>query len=283
MLGQRILTALVLLAIFIPLVLTQSPLPFGWLAVVLLSTAMWEWSRLNGLSANVSLASGITFFVICSLTLVTVDLNVVPVVLWWATTLVWTGGGIWMLARGITHWGQLPKTLRWVLGFVLLYVAWLAVVRARMLGVPYLFSVLVLVWAADSGAYFAGKALGMRLFDRRLAPTISPGKTWEGVLGGWMLVLVVGTLWWHLSPSTPGETHLYTSLMQKGVVLWVVALAFLVALSVVGDLVESMVKRVAGVKDSSDLLPGHGGVLDRVDALLPTVPAALGLSLGLLL
>lgn len=282
MLGQRILTALALLAVAVPAAFAQSPMPIAWLAVAMLSAGMWEWARMNGFGYRVSLASGLVFFVVTSITLVTADLSAIPLEFWVAVTLAWVLGGGWMLARGIRHWGQVPGRVRWVLGFVFLYAAWLAAVQARLFGVSYLFSVLVLVWAADIGAYFAGRAFGLKVFNQRLAPTISPGKTWEGVLGGWGVAVVLGWVWWQWQPGGKVEVHLYSLLMQNGLVFWVAALAFLVALSVVGDLVESMVKRVAGCKDSSGLLPGHGGVLDRVDALLPTLPAAVGLSVWLL-
>jgi len=125
-------------------------------------------------------------------------------------------------------------------------------------------------------AYFSGRALGGKIIARKLAPSISPGKTWEGALGGFVGVLLVAMLWmlWDSRhPQLPSSLH--TLLWQHGAVLALVAWAFLTAMSVVGDLVESLVKRSAGVKDSSGLLPGHGGVLDRVDALLPTLPLAM--------
>jgi phosphatidate cytidylyltransferase len=125
------------------------------------------------------------------------------------------------------------------------------------------------VWLADIGAYFAGKAFG----KHKLAPAISPGKTWEGAAGGWLAVIVVA--------GAAVATHalaptLYSDLVLRlGTPRAFVALTLLVAFSVVGDLFESMLKRQAGVKDSSGLLPGHGGVLDRIDALLPVLPLAM--------
>jgi phosphatidate cytidylyltransferase len=118
----------------------------------------------------------------------------------------------------------------------------------------YLLSVLAIVWIADIGAYFAGKAFG----KRKLAPSISPGKSWEGAIGGWIAVLLLTALSL-LSPS-----------LSDTLVLTLLAVA-----SVVGDLFESQLKRRAGMKDSSALLPGHGGVLDRIDALIPVLPLAV--------
>src|SRR5262245_32115652 len=147
------------------------------------------------------------------------------------------------------------------------------------MGINFLLSVLVLVWVADIAAYFAGRAFGLKFTRRRLAPGISPGKSWEGVWGGMAGVLVLALLWTlsdtGLSASVPS---LYSRIASQGAWLLPLAAIFLAAMSVVGDLVESLVKRSAGVKDSSQLLPGHGGVLDRVDALLPTLPLAMMLA-----
>jgi len=132
------------------------------------------------------------------------------------------------------------------------------------------------VWAADIVAYAAGHAFGSKFIKARLAPAISPGKTWEGVLGGMACVIAIGVAWVFVDrmrhSAAPG---LYTYLVNVGWWLLPLAAVFLVSMSVVGDLVESLVKRSAGAKDSSSLLPGHGGVLDRIDALLPTLPLAL--------
>ena len=111
---------------------------------------------------------------------------------------------------------------------------------------------------------------------RKLAPSISPGKSWEGVWGGMLGVLALATLWlWLDRAHELGAPSVYTRLYQAGPALLVGGALFLCAMSVVGDLFESLVKRSAGMKDSSQLLPGHGGVLDRIDALLPTLPLAM--------
>jgi phosphatidate cytidylyltransferase len=144
------------------------------------------------------------------------------------------------------------------------------------MGINFLFSVLVLVWVADIFAYFAGRSLGGRFFKRKLAPSISPGKTWEGAIGGMLGVVTCAFLWRSLDHSSSmNGSSLYTRLGDVHVSFMVLAVLFLAAMSVVGDLVESLFKRSAGVKDSSGLLPGHGGVLDRVDALLPILPLAM--------
>jgi phosphatidate cytidylyltransferase len=130
----------------------------------------------------------------------------------------------------------------------------------------FLFSAMAVVWVADIGAYFAGKAFG----KRKLAPTISPGKSWEGAVGGWLAVLAIAAG----AASIPvlGDSLPARLQVKAGWAGFVVVLTLLCAASVVGDLFESMLKRRAGMKDSSALLPGHGGVLDRIDALIPVLP-----------
>jgi phosphatidate cytidylyltransferase len=160
-----------------------------------------------------------------------------------------------------------------------LLLAWLAVVQARVQGVNFLMSILVLVWVADSFAYFAGRAWGGKFTSNKLAPSISPGKSWEGVWGGVLGVFLLAMSWaWADSHWQTAVPSLYHRLQGHHFVFMAIALLFLTAMSVVGDLIESLIKRSAGVKDSSGLLPGHGGVLDRIDALLPTLPIALMLA-----
>jgi phosphatidate cytidylyltransferase len=165
---------------------------------------------------------------------------------------------------------------------VALWLAWLAVAQARVIGINFLLSILVLVWVADIFAYFSGRAFGGRFSRGKLAPAISPGKSWEGVWGGMAGVVVLALVWsWADRSLAASVPSFYSRLSLHGAGLLFIAVLFMAAMSVVGDLVESLIKRSAGVKDSSGLLPGHGGVLDRVDALLPTLPLAMMLvSLG---
>jgi phosphatidate cytidylyltransferase len=144
------------------------------------------------------------------------------------------------------------------------------------MGVNFILSVFCLVWAADIAAYFGGRAFG----KHKLAPSISPGKSWEGVWSGMLGVLLLAAFWIGVVDRQMqiDSGSLYGQLMDRwGWPGTALALLFLSMMSVVGDLVESLVKRSAGAKDSSGLLPGHGGVLDRVDALLPVFPIALAL------
>ena len=187
--------------------------------------------------------------------------------------------GAWLLYVGVNAWVKVPKALRMVGGILALWVAWLAVTKARMMGINFLFSVLVLVWVADIFAYFAGRLLGGRFFHRKLAPSISPGKTWEGVCGGMVGVVLCAFVWRSFDDAAiSDQSSLYSRLGAMGSAFMVLAVLFLATMSVVGDLIESLFKRSASVKDSSGLLPGHGGVLDRVDALLPILPLAMMLS-----
>jgi len=158
----------------------------------------------------------------------------------------------------------------------LLGVAWWALAQARIVGVNYLLSVLCVVWMADIAAYFGGRAFGRR----KLAPTISPGKSWEGVVSGMLGVLLLAAVWMAIDARVATDSaSLFTQLKQRfGVPAMVLAVLGLVAISVVGDLFESLIKRAVGAKDASNLLPGHGGVLDRIDALLPVLPCALALT-----
>jgi phosphatidate cytidylyltransferase len=142
-------------------------------------------------------------------------------------------------------------------------------------GALYLLSVLAIVWLADIAAYFCGRRWGRR----KLAPAISPGKTWAGVGGALTAVLVLAPL---LAAAAAGVPAFSTLLLHElALPAGLALLAALVALSVVGDLFESLLKRQVGAKDSSHLLPGHGGVLDRIDAAIAVLPAAALLDLWL--
>ena len=133
----------------------------------------------------------------------------------------------------------------------------------------YLFSAMAIVWIADIGAYFSGKAFGRH----KLAPSISPGKSWEGAIGGWLAVLVAAIATTQVPQLQ--DTFAVQLWQHRGWVVLLLVMTALVAASVTGDLFESQLKRRAGFKDSSTLLPGHGGVLDRIDALIPALPLAL--------
>lgn len=277
MLRQRVITALVLLAILLPALFARSATPFIALSLLFIAAAAWEWARLNGVTGAAALATGALCAALC-LGLWALGAIEHPLPgLWLAAGLAWVLAGAGVLARGVPGWPRLPRGLRWVMGLAILCVAWLAMAQARRIGVNFLLSAMVLVWTADVFAYFAGRALGGRLTGgRKLAPSISPGKSWEGVWGGMLGVLALATLWLWLDRAYElGAPSVYTQIYQARPALLVGGALFLCAMSVVGDLFESLVKRSAGMKDSSQLLPGHGGVLDRIDALLPTLPLVM--------
>ena len=276
MLKQRVLTALVLLMVLLPALFYAKPEPFFLIAGIFIAAGAWEWARMNGLRMTASLVAGAFCAVVCA-------------GMWWSGLLaeqlprvwlvagsLWVLAGAWILKAGVPAWANYFRPVRLVLGLAALCITWLAVAQARLLGINFLLSVLALVWMADIGAYFSGRALGGRFNRNKLAASISPGKSWEGVWGGMVGVMLMAMVW-RFADAAGGVTvpSFYTRLAAKGLSFMLIAVVFMAAMSVVGDLVESLVKRSAGVKDSSALLPGHGGVLDRVDALLPTLPLAM--------
>ena len=279
MLKQRILTALVLLAILLPALFAPTPAPFALVMLVLVAAAGWEWGRLAGVSMNWSLFLGFDVALLCAATWALGLLAQPHLLLWQIATAAWVLGGAALLRLGVAGWPRMTRQLRILGGVLALWAAWLAAVQARGIGINFLLSVLVLVWVADIFGYFFGRALGGRFTRRKLAPTISPNKSWEGVWGGLIGVVILGLVWQALDASLGAAVpSLYSRLMARGWPLLLLGVLFMAAMSVVGDLVESLVKRGVGAKDSSRLLPGHGGVLDRIDALLPTLPIAMMLA-----
>jgi phosphatidate cytidylyltransferase len=279
MLRQRVITALVLVAVLLASLMSASRWPFALLTLALMAAGGWEWSRLNQTAPTQSLVMGAAVAVFGLLALLAGWVDSAPPWLWLAASVIWMVGGAIALQRGPDSWKLLPQLGRLGLGLIAIWLAWLAIAHARAVGINFMLSVLCLVWMADVAAYFGGKAFGRR----KLALSISPGKSWEGVWSGMAGVLLLSLFWVWLDGHAPVDgpslySRLYTTV---GLTAMAPALLVLCGLSVVGDLVESLVKRAADAKDSSQLLPGHGGVLDRVDALLPVLPAALALiSLG---
>jgi len=251
----RVLTAAVLLAGFAAALLWLDRAAFSKLVAAVVALAAFEWGRLAGLRTAGSLGYAACCVLLYGLLLQQSVSGDLP---YWAAGFFWIAVVPFWLARGVARKpGRLVAA-----GFIVLVPAGLA-----MAALPprYLLMALGLVWVADSAAYFAGSAVGRR----KLAPAISPGKTWEGVAGGALGCVIYAIIWATLDAGlrvrVQGET-------------WVPFLAgalLLCALSVLGDLLESALKRQAGVKDSGRLLPGHGGVLDRIDSATATLPAAL--------
>jgi phosphatidate cytidylyltransferase len=279
MLKQRIITALVLLAILLPALFWPSPVPFAVVSLILIAAGGWEWGRLNGLGQAGAVAVAAACLALCALAWYGGLLERSLPAMWLVVGGLWVLVGAWLIRAGVAGWPKIPRAVRLIGGLLALSAAWLAVAQARTIGVNFLLSVLVLVWVADIFAYFAGRAFGLKFTRRKLAPAISPGKSWEGVWGGMAGVLVLAVAWTLADRAMQAAVpSLYSRLASHGWLLLIVAALFMAAMSVVGDLAESLIKRSAGVKDSSNLLPGHGGVLDRVDALLPTLPLAMMLA-----
>ncbi len=276
MLKQRVITALVLLMVLIPAVLYPDPTFFLLLMLAFIAAAGWEWARMNQLAGTPSLLAALFCVAMCSFFWWSGFLQKTMPGLWLAAGGIWVLGSAWILRAGVAAWSTNPRGLRLFFGLLALCLTWLAVAQARLVGVNFLMSILALAWVADIGAYFSGRAFGGRFTHSKLAVSISPGKSWEGVWGGVVGVIVLAFSWQYLDTVNLSQiSSFYTLLGQRGWGFLIIAVVFMTAMSVVGDLVESLVKRSAGVKDSSALLPGHGGVLDRIDALVPTLPLAM--------
>jgi phosphatidate cytidylyltransferase len=277
MLIPRIITAVVLLAMLLPALFATNSSPFAALTLVLIAAGCWEWGRLNQLGFAASVVAGVAVgaglaYVWWLAPHLLVEYAHVTRALWLLGAALWVLGSAWLLRFGMTRWLGLSPKLRLGVGWLLLALTWLAMASAHAVGVNFLLSVMVLVWVADVAAYFGGRAWG----KRKLAAGISPGKTWAGAFSGAAAVMVLAVAWlWLDTQLAPDSASIYTQLWQRSPVLMVIGVLWLNSMAVVGDLIESLVKRCAGVKDSSGLLPGHGGVLDRVDALLPVLPLAL--------
>lgn len=277
MLKQRVITAIVLLAILLPALFWRTPEPFLAITLLLIAAGGWEWGRLNRLGQGASLALGALTLALCALAWALGWTQRPSTLLWIVVGAAWVLAGFALIQAGVDGWPRVPAALRIPGGVLALVLAWLAMAQARVVGVNFLLSILVLVWMADIAAYFAGRAFGGKVTQRKLAATISPKKSWEGVWGGMAGVIVLAIAWTLADRSAQVQVPSLYSYIASGLgwAVLVLAVIFLAAMSVVGDLTESLVKRSAGMKDSSQLLPGHGGVLDRVDALLPTLPLAM--------
>ncbi len=275
MLRLRVITAVALVtALFAAAAAGRTALDAA-LAVVL-GAAVFEWLRLarQGTAASVAVAAGLAG----ALLALQAAGPALPAGALLALLAVACGGWLLIAAlvlRGARRGARLPQLLSVPLALLLVAAAWLALMHLLDAGFVYLLSVLLIVWIADIAAYFAGRQWGRR----RLAPAISPGKTWAGVGGAVAAVLAAAVLAALVAPGVPALSNLL--LQRLPAVAALAVLAALVALSIVGDLFESLLKRQVGAKDSGRLLPGHGGVLDRIDALLAVLPAAALLDLWL--
>ena len=259
MLLTRVLTAAALLAAFLSALWFLDRIAFSVLVAASVAIAGYEWALLGKSRRAIALAYGI----LCAL-LVLGLLRAGAAVPWVfaAAGIFWIAVVPLWLARGFD---SCPASLLPAAGILVLVPAGIALAT---LGRGDVLMLLGLVWVADSAAYFAGRSFGRH----KLAPAISPGKTWEGVAGAVCAVVIYAIIWAQFAPGwtarLQGVRDAYWALYLAGAVL-------LCAASVLGDLFESAAKRRAGVKDSGSLLPGHGGVLDRIDSVTAALPVAL--------
>jgi phosphatidate cytidylyltransferase len=248
LLRSRIITALILAPLVLSAVYLLPPSGYALFFALVAVLGAYEWAGLAGLSTP---AARLTYVAV--LVILIGGLWNVPAL--WEGAL-WLGAVFWAIAAAVVvrfpASGRLMdrSALLWVAGLVVMLSAWMAlvIIRAAPGGANWVVWLLMLIWAADIGAYFAG----------RRAPRVSPGKTWEGVVGGAALSLLV---------TTAGLL-----LMSAFSIWWLPVILLLVTVSVFGDLFESALKRHLGVKDSGALLPGHGGILDRIDSVIAVLP-----------
>jgi len=273
MLKQRIITALILLPIFVWALLFMPASGFSVLIAVFVAVGAWEWGGLMQLRqpsvrlmycAGMLLGLGVIgYFVAKQPSLLKLILEIAAA--WWLLAFVmvlrYPASGAWWQARWVKA----------ISGLLVLLPCWTALVYLKVHGSSngfWLLLLFVLIWSADTGAYFSGRKFGRN----KLAPLVSPGKSWEGVVGGAITaaLAVLLTLYFNKHEVLGASQYFPLSFL----------VIITVALSVLGDLFESMAKRAVGVKDSGQLLPGHGGVLDRIDSVTAAAPIfALGLIL----
>ena len=264
----RVITALILLAVLLPILFLLPAMYIGAFFLVALLAAAWEWSRLLAPEAGRAAWLYALFCLAIILFLLGMQNASWQFALLLLAVIFWFFVAPFILAKGMNLSLEKLRPFYVVLGFILLPATWFALVFLRELGLIFLLSSMALVWIADIGAYFVGKAFG----KHKLAVQISPGKSIEGAIGGLLLCYVYAFLCVYFLPF---ESTLFGAwAIRFGWVPMFLMVTVLTAFSIFGDLFESQLKRLAGVKDSSHLLPGHGGVLDRVDALIPAMPIA---------
>lgn len=272
MLGTRIVTAVILLIILLAVLIEGGSLGWSIFVLVFLLGAFWEWAKLGQFGAIQSICYAAVSGIACALLFWQIDLLVHAYPVLALSSLFWVAFVPWCLRHNSIGLFSNPASFL-AAGFVLIAAAGLALLMAKANGIVFLLSTLAICFAADIFAYIFGKTLG----KRKLAPSISPGKSWEGAIGGAMSVLALSWLVVFMADEFPilQSTWQAAAFDRWHPVVFSFWLLVLSAFSVVGDLFESMLKRQASVKDSSQLLPGHGGVLDRIDAQLPVLPLAM--------
>ncbi|NJD33253.1 MAG: phosphatidate cytidylyltransferase [Betaproteobacteria bacterium] len=262
MLRTRVITALLLVAGLALILFALPPLAAVLTFAAIAALAAWEWAGLMRQDQPARVMYAFVLLLFCWQLTVAAPQLIPP--------LLAVSAVFWILV--IPFWFRFKWTLAgndffgYLLGALVILPTWAAMVALHAVSVWLLLAAMALGWVADISAYFAGRTFGRH----KLAPTISPGKTWEGVAGAVVGVLVYGGIVLTYSPLS----GLLKDNLPLAAPLMILLLILLTAVSVMGDLFESLLKRQAGIKDSSNLLPGHGGVLDRIDALTSTLPLA---------
>lgn len=265
MLRTRVITALVLLGLLLPSLFFLSQAHWALLVAAFVGVGAWEWGALLRWGETSRRLLGVLVALGCAgISLIAPEVigaGALPLYgAPWVMAAYLTAAAFWCLLIPLwlrTRWALGSGVAGLLTGLVVLFPTWLALVQLRIPGPGVLLALFAVVWMADIAAYFSGKAFG----KHKLAPNISPGKTWEGAIGAVIGVLVYGV-----------TIRLATSYAPLALPFWLLALIVVTAVSIIGDLYESMLKRQAGIKDSSNILPGHGGVLDRIDSLTSTMP-----------
>ncbi len=279
MLKERVLSAVVMIILAVVALFWLSPLPFtiGLSAIIVLG--MWEWAQFAGFKRPIARAI-VAFVVTCLLIFPIIAgtsyIQATRFLTDETTPLLFVGGFWWLIAfvlvvsypKSADIWAK-SVAAKFIFGFCTLIPFLIGTLALRFYqynldehqGTYLLLYVFLLVWGADSGAYFAGRAFG----KHKLAPKVSPGKSWEGAIGGVITSAIIAVIFLNLTPDNVFGRELNTT-------AFIVLSIITVAVSILGDLSESMFKRQAGIKDSSQLIPGHGGILDRIDSLTAAVP-----------
>ena len=277
MLATRVITAVVALVVLLAMVFYAPPALWSLFMLAVALVSCWEWSRLAMLTSAakyaylvLSAVAGLSLW-IWHLASDRAAFRELAFGAFGIAAVFWIAIAPWWLRVQLRP----GPAARAIAGWIVIWPTWIAFVVLREAGPWILLAVAALVWVADIAAYFAGRRFGRH----KLAPSVSPGKTWEGVYGALAGVAVYGVA---LALIAHGQPEPFTGVFRAGGgVPAIAAMLALALLSVVGDLFESWMKRGAGLKDSSGLLPGHGGVLDRIDALTATLPVA-ALALGMM-
>ena len=259
MLKARVITAAVLLPLLLLAIWLLPTNYFAWIAGIVITIAAWEWGDLVHPGSDTLRLSSAIIFLIVSVIAFYIPLNLLP---FFVAAPLWIMIFVWILLfqadiSFLLHW----RWLRFILGTIVLSTSYYALLFLHHLphGPFWITYVLFVVFATDTGAYFSGRAFG----KTHLISKVSPNKTWEGLLGGVLLSVIMAFVVAYLIPFV--HPHMFIFVFISAIVSLV---------SIVGDLFESMLKRMVGIKDSGNILPGHGGILDRIDSILSALPIA---------